>query len=467
MCVISCVITSHNGRLDVLKRAIDSVFAQSYTDWELILIDDASKDGTEEYGRKLAEDNDNVKYHRIKKCTQNHAIGKNIGTKMAEGEYIAYLDSDNVFTKDHFQALINGFEDGIDLVYGVRKVIDEETGKIAGMGISMEFSPRVLLERNYIDTSDFLCKKQAILDVGGWDERSTRMLDWNLMVRMVKMGKVFKRVNLVVTDYYIGGEDKLSSTEEKYPWTPVDIEIELPYLKELEEPKVAVFSLTYDRLEMTKKCFASLKETAEYSYDHFVYDNGSRDGTVKYLEKGDFKHVTYSGDNKGISIASNEIIKTIKSFDYDIIVKVDNDCLFQSSGWLKEMVEIWKRNRLVSLSTYISGLRGTPGGAERYAYGFINKQLIGLTRHLGGICHFVGASAYDDFKWDETQPMHGVQDLEFSKYLLNNGYDMGYLENYQAEHCYGTEEQIKKFKKYFERRKQEKIDSYEKTNKGK
>jgi len=89
--------------------------------------------------------------------------------------------------------------------------------------------------------------------------------------------------------------------------------------------------------------------------------------------------------------------------------------------------------------------------------------LIGVTRHLGGICHFVDAKVYKTFRWNEDSTLHGIQDLELSRYLVSMGYGMGYLENYFCEHKDGTGGQEIKYKEYFERRKIEKTTKYDRN----
>jgi hypothetical protein len=124
------------------------------------------------------------------------------------------------------------------------------------------------------------------------------------------------------------------------------------------------------------------------------------------------------------------------------------------------MVDIWKSNRKLALSCYIEGLKDNPGGAPRIVYGKICNELIGMTRHLGGIVHFVDARAYVDFRWpDDT--LHGNQDVEFSMYLASKGYQMGYLENYFVGHSIdGTEGSMKRYPEYFKRRRWEKCHQY-------
>jgi hypothetical protein len=130
------------------------------------------------------------------------------------------------------------------------------------------------------------------------------------------------------------------------------------------------------------------------------------------------------------------------------------------------MIDIWKSNRIMALSCYVQGLVDNPGGAPRIGYGTLKGELVGISKHLGGICHFVDAQGYDDFTWDEESFYHGVQDMEFSQHLLFKGYSMGYLENYFVSHGpKGTGEQKKDYKEYFERRIKEKQTRYEKNGK--
>lgn len=472
--MISVIISTHN-RLDRLEKAIKSVLDQTYQDFEIVVVDDASTDGTKQAMESLSEEDKRIKYIRREENYGNDTKPKNQGVLASKGEYISFLDDDNLYRPEHLSVLLNEMEKGgFDVVYGDRWIIDE-TGKMQPqVGVYSDFNFEMLFQRNYIDTSDVLVKRQTLFDVGGFDERYKKYVDWNLWLRMAKYGHKFKRVPLIITDYYLNETSKSLRAEDERDkmlpaWDAVELEVELPYLGEKTTPKVAVFTLTYDRVDLTKECFETLYETAGYEFDHYIWDNGSKDGTVEYLEglkpHGYCKNVKviYSQDNKGISIASNGLIDEIKKGDYRIILKSDNDAYYKTPDWLKKMVEIWSKNHLLVLSCYVEGLRDHPGGAQREARGMIAGEVLGMTRHVGGICHFVDARGYDGFRWDEDSALHGVQDLELSQYLWNKGYGMGYLENFFVEHRLTTEGQHKKYPDYFERRKEEKTHSYKES----
>ena len=474
--MISIIISTYK-RPERLKKAILSVLNQSFTDWELTVVDDNSKDNTKE----AVEGFGDPRIHYIRR-TKNFGCDtrpKNEGILASKGNYVAFLDDDNEFRPDHLAILMKEMEkdEKLDVVYGDRWLVDETNRIKPQLGIAMDFDPAFLMNRNFIDTSDVLIKRQALFDVGGFDERYKKYIDWNLWVRMTKYGKKFKRIPLVITNYHLHENMKSVRIKTKRDtntvfapdWDTYDLEIELPYLgnEPRTNPKVAVFSITYDRLAYTKKSFESLHETAGYPFNHFVVDNGSTDGTVEWLTKQ-----THWGDlrlnkgNKGISRASNQAIETIKNSDYDIIVKWDNDCIGLTKGWLVKMVDIWKSNHIFALSCYVQGLVDNPGGAPRLGFGTLRGELLGITKHLGGICHFVDAHAYDVFRWDENSFLHGIQDREMSQWLQFHGYSQGYLENYFVSHGpMGTAKQKEDFPEYFERRIREKQTRYEANRK--
>lgn len=453
------IITSTYNRPKRLHRAIESVINQSYKDWELIIVDDCSTTDT----KAVIDGFDDERIRLIQRTENfgNDTRPKNEGILASNGEYICFLDDDNTFKVDHLAILLKVLEAKPELsgVYGDRLIY--EKGEQKGVGVRSDFDRSLLMQRNYIDTSDILLRRKDLFEIGGFDEQYKKYVDWNLWIRFAKDGKVFERVPQVITNYNIEDDNKSLRKEDtleggKPAWNPIDLKVRLDYLGKQKPTTVAVFSLTYDRLEYTKECFETLHKTAGYKFDHFVVDNGSTDGTQDWLKDNDmFKKVILNEENKGISIASNQALKEIGD-KYDVIMKVDNDAYFKTNGWLKKMVEIHDSFPMIALSCYIEGLRDNPGGSPRVSYITMQDELVGVTNHLGGICHFVDSRGYDGFEWNEKSFLHGVQDLELSAYLNLKGYLMGYLENFMCEHKDGTDGQHKKYSDYFERRKLEK-----------
>ena len=86
------------NRKDIVLDSINSVLNQSYENFELIIVDDASDDGTAELLKEIDNNKIKVIFHEV---NQDASAARNTALKEANGKYIAYLDSDNLFEKDY------------------------------------------------------------------------------------------------------------------------------------------------------------------------------------------------------------------------------------------------------------------------------------------------------------------------------------------------------------------------------
>lgn len=107
--MVSAIIVTYN-RAHYLGQAIDSVLAQTYfqkhpDDWELIVIDDGSTDGTADLVTGYTRQESRVKFIRSER--QGVSPARNLGLKAARGEFIAFLDSDDLWLKDKTQAQLS------------------------------------------------------------------------------------------------------------------------------------------------------------------------------------------------------------------------------------------------------------------------------------------------------------------------------------------------------------------------
>jgi glycosyltransferase involved in cell wall biosynthesis len=128
-----------------IKEAIDSVFAQSYTDWELILVDDGSTDASTAMAKKCAENNPlKVRYlQHSEHKTEGMSATRNLGIANAAGEFIAFLDADDVFLPNNLkdQVAILTSEPEVGLVYGKAEYWYSWTG--ARSDLKRDFTPNL------------------------------------------------------------------------------------------------------------------------------------------------------------------------------------------------------------------------------------------------------------------------------------------------------------------------------------
>lgn len=93
--LVTVYIPTYN-RVDLLKRAVESVQAQTYQNLEIIIVDDCSTDFTHQYLQQLANEDKRVKYF-IKEKNSGACVSRNIAIENATGEFITGLDDDDFF----------------------------------------------------------------------------------------------------------------------------------------------------------------------------------------------------------------------------------------------------------------------------------------------------------------------------------------------------------------------------------
>lgn len=115
---VSAIITTHNRKV-LLKRSIESVFSQTYPNIELIVVDDASTDGTDDYCKVLS-----LRYIYISKQeSKGGNYARNLGIKAATGEYVAFLDDDDYWLPSKIEKQVTLLENSdCELVYCGRRL---------------------------------------------------------------------------------------------------------------------------------------------------------------------------------------------------------------------------------------------------------------------------------------------------------------------------------------------------------
>lgn len=483
-------MSTFNRAAEFLPAAIKSVLDQTYKDFELIIVDDCSTDNTEEIIKTFTDER--IRYFKMPQNTGSDTRPKNKGILESKGKYICFVDDDTELFPYHLEVLHSTLSNNpeLDVVYSdmlIRYANQPEKG--LQPAIALDFDAQFLLKRNFIDMSEAMFKREMAFNVGGFDVTLPKFVDWNLWVRMAKWGAKFKRI-AVATLKYTAHEQSKSARVKTKAWVdphtgmtmfeptfnPSGCRIWLPHLgpnPAEEMPRVAIFTLTYGRLEYTKRMFQSLCDSTAYPFDWFIWDNNSQDGTKEWAENLDPKKVNvfglYKAKNYGITGGSNGVVDFIKSDPlgnkYGIIIKVDNDCEFMTKHWLDDLVELWKQNHMLYMSPYPEGLIHNPGGGPRVGRGFVGNTMIEVTMHIGGLCAFIDAKAYDNFRWSD-QFLHGNQDSEASQAFRKMGYMPCYISKHRICHMDTTEGQHKKFPDYFERRKEEKTKLWDPDKEG-
>lgn len=103
--LVSIIMPTYNCA-DFIGESIKSVLYQTYKNWELIISDDCSKDNTEDIVNEFIKIDNRIKYYKLKE-NSGAAIARNLAVDKAKGEFIAFLDSDDLWTNDKLEKQIN------------------------------------------------------------------------------------------------------------------------------------------------------------------------------------------------------------------------------------------------------------------------------------------------------------------------------------------------------------------------
>lgn len=192
---VTIIIPTFN-RKDYITEAIKSALNQTFSDYEILILDDASTDDTHEIIKPLLEDG------RIRYICHPQNIGitanRNYGISISKGEYIAMLDSDDVWTdecKIKRQVEILDTHPDIGIIGTYTKIINEEDKVIGKIKYCCADSSirRKMLKRNQFTQSGVVVRKDAIEKAGFYDVNIPIWEDYELWLRI---GKLFKFRNI-------------------------------------------------------------------------------------------------------------------------------------------------------------------------------------------------------------------------------------------------------------------------------
>lgn len=183
------------NRLALLKRAIESVVNQTYSNIELIVVDDGSNDGTDNYLSLLCKERPNVRYFR-NESNQGACISRNRAIAEAKGEFITGLDDDDYFTLDRISDFIHFWEiKGRDTA-----ALTSSRIRIRGPGRAeyLAGEPLLALEHMYIRNligSQVFTRTETARSLGGFDVDLGAWQDYEFFLRLLEIGQVENTMN--------------------------------------------------------------------------------------------------------------------------------------------------------------------------------------------------------------------------------------------------------------------------------
>ena len=172
---VTVVIATYN-RADLLPRAVNSVLAQTYSDFELIIVDDCSTDGTDAVLQQLPD----PRIHHIRhESNRGAAAARNTGIAYARGEYVAFLDDDDECTPNRLSDQVSVLDSNseVGMVYGWIEEMNDSNGAVRVPGnVQNKHRGRAAFEAALTGVGEtasmfYPCIRLSVIrQVGGFDE---------------------------------------------------------------------------------------------------------------------------------------------------------------------------------------------------------------------------------------------------------------------------------------------------------
>jgi len=191
--LVSIVIPVYNSE-KYLQETVQSVINQTYSNWELIIVDDGSLDTSLLIAEKFAIQNQKIQI--IEKSNTGVSDSRNVGLRSVKGKYVAFLDSDDVWLPNNLEAKIGLLQNtNVDAAYSFCETINEYSKKLNSLkkGCSnFSLDDMLLWNANYITIpSGLIFKTSVVTSIGGFNRKLTNNADQEILMRLLaNNGKV-------------------------------------------------------------------------------------------------------------------------------------------------------------------------------------------------------------------------------------------------------------------------------------
>lgn len=176
------------NRLELLQRAVESVRNQTYQNLEIIIVDDCSTDGTQDYLVQLSKEDSRIRYF-FKEKNSGACVSRNIAIENANGEFITGLDDDDYYEKNRILRFIEHWNDENIFLYTSYCIKRKnKTYKQGTFFVKKNINLRDLLTHNYVGNQIF-CKTSTLIEVNGFDQNLRMWQDYDCWFRILKQTK--------------------------------------------------------------------------------------------------------------------------------------------------------------------------------------------------------------------------------------------------------------------------------------
>jgi len=465
-----------------LLVAVDSVRAQSYPHWELILVDDGSQDkDLSDLLKRLAALDGRIKI-LAQKTNGGISRATNRGIAAAQGQFLAFLDQDDLLEPDALDIFLRArAATGARLIYSDEDKVDR-SGSLSDPHLKPDFNYRLLVELNYI-CHFVMCDAALVREVGAFDPQFDGAQDHDFLLRASEAIPVSEIHHVSEVLYHwrksasstagAGGAKPAAASAGQRAVAAhlkrrkLNAEVasragltcyRVSWLPPAEKKKAGVSILIpfRDHIDLTRACVEAIrKNTADVNYEILLLDNWSNSEAAE--------NFCTEQANK----PKTQVIRIAEPFNYSRINNVgaraaryeyllflNNDVFVKNPGWLRTMVneclmddkvaavgaKLLYPNGTVQHGGVVLGVggiadhafRGIPGESPGYVMrAMVNQQISAVT----AACMLVRKSAFDEVGgFDEAELTIAFNDVDLCIKLSQAGYQIVFLADVTAEH---------------------------------
>ena len=224
--LISIIIPTFN-RATIIKNTFDSIISQTFTNWECIIVDDGSTDGTADLIKSYISQDSRFRYfNRPKNRDKGPNSCRNFGFEMSNGDYIHWFDSDDIYFSFALERYVYALDSNTDVVVAKLEVTDFLTGK--KIKENMIVSDNVVEDYFVGKIAYYVCGplwKRSFLEQqrGLFDETIRNLDDWDFNLRILYRKPIIKYINTPLIQYRYH-ENSLSQELEKLNFNEIQSE---------------------------------------------------------------------------------------------------------------------------------------------------------------------------------------------------------------------------------------------------
>lgn len=207
--LISVVIPVFNAQ-EYIENTVDSVINQEYKNWELIIIDDCSTDDSLSIVETKYKSNKKIEIIKLERNSGGPAKPRNIGIKNSNGDFIAFLDQDDIWDNGKLRICCNSICDNVDFIYHDMRVVAENDYSVKQKILSSRQLEQpvlidLLINDNAILNSSAMVRRSLLVKIGDINE-SKKMIaseDYNTWLRIAKITDNFLYIPKVLGSYFV------------------------------------------------------------------------------------------------------------------------------------------------------------------------------------------------------------------------------------------------------------------------